>query len=151
MQCFQNYQLWPIQYVIDTFVEAKINDSFGISISIHMNAFTSPETEASSTHSHVWAAALPPQKTLKISGYEFRLWGKVKVLKERSPAVHILTPVRKQSNPPGSAVSSPWDFYPLFKGWLQPVAGDETKAFCHCCIFLLVPDITVQKKQCQGK
>ena len=38
-----------------------------------------------------------------------------------------------------------------FAGWLRPVAGSESKAFCRCCKTELVAEITVLKNHSKSK
>ncbi|KAJ8381342.1 hypothetical protein SKAU_G00021200 [Synaphobranchus kaupii] len=45
---------------------------------------------------------------------------------------------------------SVWELEPIFKGWLKPVAGNETKAFSRCCNVQMVSEITVLKNHAKG-
>lgn len=44
-----------------------------------------------------------------------------------------------------------WESQAKFTGWLKPVAGSDSKAFCHCCNTELVAEITVLKYQSKSK
>ncbi len=38
----------------------------------------------------------------------------------------------------------------MFKGWLKPFAGKETKAFCHCCNVQMASEMTVLRNHAKG-